>query len=107
MNGEAEGSGAIPLMPGSQLWLEHARTPVHANELMVSLPEGAPTGHDDFFIPLSAPDGAPLGWMQFCYVTTIRGAAMFAVAGWRPADAPSPPEQAVWLSPRGPFQAAS
>lgn len=85
----------IPFNVGSEVWIEAGNDPTRAAELRISLSEGVPTGHGDFWIPICSPSGEPMGWMRFGFITTMRGATVFGATEWRPASEPAPAEQTM------------
>lgn len=87
MNGDLAWYGA------SEVWIEAGHKVTSAAELRVAFGEGPVSGHQDFWIPFSGPDGTALGWMRFQYITTARQKALFAASEWRSASEPAPPEQ--------------
>ena len=89
----------IPLHPESEVWLEAGHNNSIGAELRLSFAESLPTGYKPFWIPFSAPDGTPLGWVQFTYLTTVRQKSHFAATAWRSAVESAPPEQDVLILP--------
>ena len=83
---------AVPSHPQSEAWIEAGHKSNTGAELRLSFSGALPTGHEPFWIPLSAPDGTALGWMQFSYLTTVREQSQFAASAWRSATEPAPLE---------------
>lgn len=88
-------SGAIPFHPKSEAWIEAGHHSDSGAELRLAFAGPLPTGHSPFWIPISAPDGSALGWMQFGYLTTVRQKSLFGATAWRSANESAPPEQDV------------
>ena len=86
-------SGDLSWYDTSEVWIEAGHKSGHGAELRVAFAEGPISGHQDFWIPFSAPDGTALGWMRFQYITTARQKALFAASEWRSASESAPPEQ--------------
>lgn len=85
----------IPFNKGSKVWIEAGNDPTRAAELRISLSEGVPTGHGDFWVPICSPDGEPMGWMRFGFITTMFGSTVFGASEWRPAYEPAPAERTM------------
>lgn len=85
----------IPFYPEYEVWLEAGHNSTSGAELRLAFAEPLPTVHNPFWIPISAPDGSALGWLQFSYLTTARQKSLFAATAWRSAAESAPPEQDV------------
>ena len=85
----------IPLDSASEAWIEAGHNSDAGAELRLAFAEPLPTGHQPFWVPFSAPNGAALGWLQFSYLATVRQKSLFAATAWRSATESAPPEQDV------------
>lgn len=95
----------LPGYDSAEVWIEAGHYSNRGAEWRIAIPEPSPTGEQGFWIPFSAPDGTALGWMRFCYITTVRQKAMFAATEWRSASEPAPHEQDLLPLPLGPLLA--
>jgi|GEM_PF-1356036 len=75
------------------VWIEAGNYAERAAELRIALRKPIPTGHNDFWIPFNTPNGEPMGWMRFSFITTVFNSTMFGASEWRPASSPAPAEQ--------------
>lgn len=88
-----DASGAVPLHPGSESWIEAGHHSESGAELRLAFAEPLPTGHNPFWVPISCPDGSALGWLQFSYLTTAHQKSHFGATAWRSPQYPAPAEQ--------------
>lgn len=79
--------------PTAEVWIEAGHYSDRGAELRIAFGEPLPNGYRDFWIPFSGPDGGALGWMRFCYLTTVHQKSLFAATEWRSASEPAPPQQ--------------
>lgn len=78
------------------VWIEAGNYSDRGAELRIKFNAGTLlNGFEDFWVPLSQPNGEALGWLRFSYITSVFTESVFAATGWRPAHDPAPSEQSV------------